>query len=234
MKNSKRVSRRNVAQQIGIAAGVSLLSPVIARAAAVTPEQTEGPFYPIDDQADKDTDLTLIEGHADPARGEVVLVRGRVLNTSGEPLDNVLVDIWQANDAGRYSHPGDTNKVSLDPNFQGWGIAKTNAEGGYGFKTIMPGAYQIPAADGGGLRCRHIHFKVSRPGFQDLTTQMYFDGDPLIEQDLVMADTPEDLRHLLIAHSNIDEDTRLPVYRFDIVLVAADTYWNKTYNQGTT
>lgn len=222
MKNYKNLSRRDVTKQIGIAAGISLLGPGIVKAAALTPEQTEGPFYPIDEQADKDMDLTLIEGHSETAEGETILVRGRVLDTSGQPLDDVLVDVWQANHFGRYSHPDDNSTAPLDPNFQGWGLTKTNAEGGYGLKTIKPGAYKTPTADGSGQRSGHIHFKVSRPGFEDLTTQMYFVGDPLIDQDFVMAETPLELRHLLIAHSTMDEVTRLPLYRFDLVLVASD------------
>jgi len=223
MKNYKNVSRRDVTKQIAIAAGISLLGPGITRASMQTPEQTAGPFYPIDEQADKDMDLTLIEGHSDTAEGETVLVRGSVFDTDGQPLDNALVDIWQANHFGRYSHPEDNSKTPLDPNFQGWGLTKSNAEGKYGFKTIKPGAYQFPLAYGSGQRCRHIHFKVSRPGFEDLTTQMYFYGDPLIGQDLVMAQTSPELRHLLIAQSTTDELTGLPLYQFDIVLVAADS-----------
>ncbi len=222
MRNYKNVSRRDVTKQIGIAAGISLLGPGITRAAMQTPGQTAGPFYPIDEQADKDMDLTLIEGHSETAEGETILVRGSVFDTRGQPLEDLLIDIWQANHFGRYSHPKDNSAAPLDPNFQGWGLTKTNAEGRYGLKTIKPGAYRIPAADGFGQRCRHIHFKVSRPGFEDLTTQMYFAGDPLIDHDLVMAKTPPELRHLLIAHSTTDEVTRLSLYRFDLVLVAAD------------
>ncbi len=222
MKKYKNISRRDVTKQIGIAAGISLLGPGITRAAALTPAQTEGPFYPIDEQADKDMDLTLIEGHSDTAEGETILVRGRVIDADGRPLDDALVDVWQANHFGRYSHPEDNSTAPLDPNFQGWSLTKTNAEGRYGLKTIKPGAYRLSAVDGSGQRCRHIHFKVSRLGFKDLTTQMYFHGDPLIDQDLVMARTPTELRHLLIADSITDEVTRLPLYRFDLVLVAAD------------
>ena len=222
MKKLTNISRRDVTKQIGIAAGISLLGPGITQAAAVRPEQTEGPFYPIDEQADMDMDLTLIEGHSETAEGETILIRGRLSDADGRPLDDALVDVWQANHFGRYSHPGDKNTAPLDPNFQGWGITKTNAEGRYGLKTIKPGAYRLSAVDGSVQRCRHIHFKVSRPGFKDLTTQMYFHGDPLIDQDLVMARTPTELRHLLIADSITDEVTRLPLYRFDLVLADAD------------
>jgi protocatechuate 3,4-dioxygenase beta subunit len=222
MTKHKKISRRDVTKQIGLAAGISLLALGVTRATAPTPEQVEGPFYPIDEQADKDMDLTLIEGHSETAEGEKILVRGRVSDANGRPLHDALVDVWQANHFGRYSHPEDKSTAPLDVNFQGWGVTKTNAEGRYGLKTIKPGAYRLSAVAGSGQRCRHIHFKVSRPGFKDLTTQMYFQGDPLIDQDLVMAETPTELRHLLIANLITDEVTRLPLYRFDLVLVDVD------------
>ena len=109
MKNYKNFSRRDVTRQIGIVAGISLLGPGITRAALQTPEQTDGPFYPIGEQADRDMDLTLIDGHAETAEGETILVRGCVFDTGKQPLDDVLIDIWQANHFGRYSHPADKN-----------------------------------------------------------------------------------------------------------------------------
>ncbi len=88
MKKHTNISRRDVTKQIGIAAGISLLGPGITQAAAVTPEQTEGPFYPIDEQADMDMDLTLIEGHSETAEGETILIRGRLSDADGRPLDD--------------------------------------------------------------------------------------------------------------------------------------------------
>ncbi|MFQ6003989.1 MAG: protocatechuate 3,4-dioxygenase [Woeseia sp.] len=202
-----------------MAASVSML-PGIARGMALTPRQTEGPFYPVDERADRDVDLTMIRGHAGSAQGEAILLRGRVLDVDGRPLDHALVDIWQANHFGRYSHPDDRNTAPLDPGFQGWGLTRTDTNGEYGFKTIRPGAYRLSPTAGSAQRCRHIHFKVSRPGFKNLTTQMYFRGDPLIENDIVMVDTPEELRHLLIADSITDEATGLELYQFDLVLQA--------------
>ncbi len=222
MKKNKTVTRRDVSKQIGIAAGISLLSPGIAKALVPTPEQVEGPFHPIDEQADTDLDLTLIEGHSESAEGETILVRGQVFDAEGLPLKDALVDVWQANHLGRYSHPEDPNTAPLDPNFQGWGLMTTDAEGRFSFKTIKPGAYPLSFLGEQGWRCRHIHFQVSRPGFGKLTTQMYFHGDPLIEQDLEIAKAPEELRHLLIAKSVSDETTGRPLYRFDVVLAAAD------------
>jgi len=222
MKKRNTVSRRDVSRQIGIAAGISLLGPGIAKALVPTPEQVEGPFHPIDEQADTDLDLTLIEGHSESAEGETILVRGQVFDAEGLPLKDALVDVWQANHLGRYSHPEDPNTAPLDPNFQGWGLMTTDAEGRFSFKTIKPGAYPLSFLGEQGWRCRHIHFQVSRPGFGKLTTQMYFHGDPLIEQDLEIAKAPEELRHLLIAKSVSDETTGRPLYRFDVVLAAAD------------
>lgn len=203
-------------------AGAALLGGGIARAAVPTPKQVEGPFHPIGEQADTDLDLTLIEGHTKPATGDVILVRGRVLGADGHPLKDALVDVWQANHHGRYSHPDDPNTAPLDSDFQGWGLLTTDTEGSYGFRTIKPGPYPLSFLGEDGWRCRHIHFKVSRPGHRPITTQMYFDGDPLIEQDLEIAKAPEELRHLLIAKAEPDEATGLPLYRFDVVLAAAE------------
>jgi protocatechuate 3,4-dioxygenase beta subunit len=147
-----------------------------------------------------------------------------VFDVEGKPLKDALVDVWQANHYGKYSHAEDPNTAPLDPDFQGWALIMTDSEGRFGFKTIKPGAYPLSFLGEEGWRCRHIHFQVSRPGFNKLTTQMYFDGDPLIEQDLEIAKAPEALRHLLIAKSIADELTGLPLYRFDVVLAAAGAY----------
>ena len=216
----KKITRRAVAGHLGIAGGASLLLPALARAATITPSQVEGPFHPIEEQADTDIDLTIIEGHAERAEGDVILVEGRVLDSEGRPIHNALVDVWQANHHGRYAHEGDPNTAPLDPNFQGWGLMKSAEDGHYGFKTIKPGAYPLKFLGYEGWRCQHIHFKVSHADYADLTTQMYFKGDPLIEQDEEIAKAPADQQHLLIADSTTDEATGLPKYRFDIYLDA--------------
>ena len=218
-KIRRGLTRRALSRQIGLAAGVTLVGSNLAGAAmAPTPKQVEGPFHPINAQSDTDTDLCVIEGHTEPAKGEVILVRGQVTDVNGQPLEGALVDVWQANHFGRYSHAKDPNTAPLDPNFQGWGLMKTDAQGRYGFKTIKPGAYPLSFLGGEGWRCRHIHFQVSRPGSEQLTTQMYFHGDPLIKQDAEIAKAPEPLRHRLIAKSTADAATGLPLYRFDIVV----------------
>lgn len=218
---SPHPTRRTVSTRLALCLGAAYVAPVRAMAGLITPSQVEGPFYPIDVNAERDVDLTRLEGHSEPATGEQILVRGVVAAADGNALPGAVVDIWQANHHGRYSHSGDPNTAPLDPNFQGWGVMKTSDAGGYGFKTIKPGAYPLSFLGGSGWRCRHIHMKVSCPGYKTLITQMYFEGDPLIEQDLEIAKAPEESRHLLIASATQDDDSGLLVYRFDITLAVA-------------
>ena len=217
------VSRRALTRHIAIGAGISMFAGryTIGATPVPTPEQVEGPFYPVSELADRDLDLTRAPGRSKSAAGEVILVRGRVFDTNGQPVPSALIDVWQANHHGRYDHPDDDNPALLDPNFHGWGLMNTDIEGAYGFKTIKPGAYNISNNNNQGIRCRHIHFKVSCPGSKPLTTQMYFRGDPLIAQDALIKEAPEELRHLLIADAKPDVATGLPVYGFDIVLASA-------------
>ncbi|MCB0385838.1 MAG: hypothetical protein KDD43_10640 [Bdellovibrionales bacterium] len=140
----------------------------------LTPRQTEGPFYPVSDQADKNNDLTVIRGANQEARGQRIHILGQVLDEQCRPVEGALVEIWQACDTGRYNHPNDPNPAELDPNFQYWGQDITDADGRYSFRTIIPGRYPASAT---WLRPPHIHYKVHKRGFHELTTQMYFKGD---------------------------------------------------------
>lgn len=212
--------RRRLSQSIGAGVGLCLLKPMEAFARVVTPYQVEGPFYPDIPQADTDLDLCNIEGNTQSATGEQLLIRGTVKDLNGRPIAGAKVDIWQANHYGRYSHSADRNTAPLDPNFQGWGIVQSDQSGHYGFKTIKPGPYPLSFLGESGMRCRHIHFKVSHPDFNNLTTQMYFEGDPLISQDLEIAKVPKQHQHLLIAKSTVDTDSGLPLYRFDLTMKA--------------
>ena len=214
------LTRRTLSGRLALCLAAGYVAPIRAMAGLITPSQVEGPFYPIDVDAERDVDLTRLEGHVEPATGEQILVRGVVAAVDGTALPGAVVDIWQANHHGRYSHSKDPNTAPLDPNFQGWGVMKTSDAGNYGFKTIKPGAYPLSFLGGSGWRCRHIHMKVSCPGYKPLITQMYFEGDPLIEQDLEIAKAPEEARHLLIAPVTRDDDSGLPLYRFDITLAA--------------
>src|SRR3984893_3645805 len=143
-----------------------------------TPGQILGPFYPLGELT-QNSDLTRVPGRSGRAEGQVLMVMGRVLNLSGEPVRNAKVEVWQANAYGRYTHPSDPNPAPLDANFEGSAILTTDSDGRYRFKTIKPAAY--PAGPNR-MRPAHIHFQVS--GRQDrLVTQMYFEGDPYNNTD---------------------------------------------------
>ncbi|MEO0330006.1 MAG: protocatechuate 3,4-dioxygenase subunit beta [Pseudomonadota bacterium] len=130
-----------------------------------------------------ETDNDLVHNFAQPgesAIGPRIQVHGRVLDEFGHPVQNTLVEIWQANSGGRYRHKNDTYLAPLDKNFSGCGRTMTDEDGTYQFFTIQPGAYPWPNHENA-WRPMHIHFSVFGPAFaQRLITQMYFEGDPLI------------------------------------------------------
>jgi protocatechuate 3,4-dioxygenase beta subunit len=213
VNDSNKINRRTIILAgAGIAASAAAAT-VVAAASTPTPANPEGPFYPKHQQLDKDTDLTLVEGRAERARGQVIRVEGRVLDEAGQPVQGALVDIWQANAQGRYQHEDDPATAPLDPNFQGWGMVKTDEQGRYAFTTIKPGAYSV---DGDWSRPPHIHFKISRRGYHELTTQMYFAGESLNDTDRLLRDVPEDRRGLLVV--DFEEADGVPKGQFPIVL----------------
>ena len=179
MSEKEKMNRR-AALKIGLAALAGTGSVANAANAEVTPKQTEGPFFPTKDQDDKDRDMTMIQGNKEAAKGDVIYLTGQVVDQNGDPVEGALVDIWQANAAGRYHHERDTNPAKVDPNFQGWCQLKTDAKGNYNVKTIKPGAY--PATKKW-WRPPHIHFKVAKRGYIELTTQLYFEGEKLNDKD---------------------------------------------------
>lgn len=185
----KGLSRRGILK-IGGASALALgASRVIgADICQNTPAQVEGPFYPVAPQADTNTDLTRVNGKNQLAQGTVIYVSGRVLDQSCAPVSGVTVEIWQACRTGKYNHPGDSANPSwLDPNFQYWGIALTDNNGAYSFKTIQPGHYQ---AAPNWMRPPHIHFKVHKNGIRELITQMYFLGNRYNDADLILKSVP--------------------------------------------
>lgn len=148
-----------------------------------TAPQTEGPFYPGEKKFSSIQDLTWVPGKTVRAKGQVVYITGKVLDSYCKPIKNANVEIWQACESGKYNNPKDPNPAPIDPNFLYWSEAYTDDQGFYSFKTIVPGAY--PAAAGWN-RPPHIHFKISALGYHELTTQMYFKGDALNDQDLIL------------------------------------------------
>jgi protocatechuate 3,4-dioxygenase beta subunit len=227
LHSNNQISRRDVIK-LGLTTGTLSLTGIAcsnstAKPAQWTPRQTEGPFYPIHDQRDKDIDLTLVHGRGKHAEGDVIHVRGRVLDTNGNLLNRAFVEIWQANKWGRYRHARDPNRAPLDPNFQGWGQTVSNERGEYGFKTILPGAY--PAGPGW-TRPPHIHFKVAKKGFMPLTTQMYFPGQTLNEIDRILqSHSPAEQKMLIATEQSDDNDANSTdgnrIFVFDIVLRGA-------------
>jgi protocatechuate 3,4-dioxygenase beta subunit len=136
-----------------------------------------------------DADLTT--RHAGEPLGERIIVTGRVLDSDGMPVRDTLIEIWQANSAGRYAHAVDDHPAPLDPNFDGGGRCVTDSDGRYKFTTIKPGPYpwrNHPNA----WRPAHIHFSLFGRAFtQRLITQMYFPGDPLFVQDPIFNSVPD-------------------------------------------
>ncbi len=151
---------------------------------------------PMTAQLDKDADITLVEGRTETASGEVIVIRGSVIDESLAPVAGAIVDAWQANTHGRYHHEDDPNPAPEDPNFQGWAKLKTENDGSFTIRTIVPGAYPIDEA---WWRPPHIHFKVAKRGYHELTTQMYFEGNELNDRDRLLQElTPAEQSRLVV------------------------------------
>ena len=180
-----------------------------------------GPVFGRDRVAPGDADLTA--QHEGTPLGQRIIVAGRVLDSDGRPVRGGLVEVWQANSAGRYRHPGDDHPAPLDPNFSGFGRALTDGDGNYRFTTVRPGAYPW-RNHANAWRPAHIHFSLFGIELrQRLVTQMYFENDPLFFQDPIFNSVPADARQLLICRLDIENtipDVAL-AYRFDIVLRGA-------------
>jgi protocatechuate 3,4-dioxygenase beta subunit len=184
-----------------------------------TLSEVTGPLFGRGDVGRDDWDLT--HQHPGEPIGERIAVTGRVLDQDGRPVSGTLVEVWQANAAGRYRHQNDQHGAPLDPNFTGCGRALTDAEGRYHFLTIRPGSYpwrNHPNA----WRPAHIHFSLFGQAFATrLVTQMYFPGDPLLAHDPIFQGTADEkARQRLV--STFDWESTTPEFalgfRFDIVL----------------
>lgn len=184
-----------------------------------TLSETTGPVFGHVPVQASDSDLT--RQHEGEPLGERIIVSGRVLDEDGRPVPHTLIEIWQANAAGRYVHLRDQHPAPLDPNFSGAGRVVTDAEGRYSFTTIKPGAYPWRNHHNA-WRPAHIHFSLFGPSFLSrIITQMYFPGDPLFPFDPIFQTiTDAKARERLI--SKFDLATTAPEwalgYQFDIVL----------------
>jgi protocatechuate 3,4-dioxygenase beta subunit len=213
----KKISRRKVIGLGMLGSFASVLgSSSLAKALALmpTPEETEGPFYPVKNQKDKDEDLTQINGYLGGASGQHIVVGGHVTDIYGNAVENTLLDIWQADANGRYRHPRDSNKAKLDQNFQGWAVIQTDDKGSFRFKTVMPGAYPV---SGTWIRPPHIHLKIFKPGYLPLTTQMYFPDQELNKKDLLLSRKSIIEQSAMMARK-IGQQGNLIIYEYNVVL----------------
>lgn len=166
-----------------------------------------------------DADLTA-HGKGQPL-GEKIIVSGRVLDEDSTPVRDSLIELWQANAAGRYRHPKDTHPAPLDPNFPGWGKTMTDDTGRYRFVSIKPGPYPWGNHDKA-WRPAHIHFSLFGNLYaQRLVTQMYFPGDPLFAHDPIFQSVSDpDARERMVCRFSLEltEGGEALGYEFDIVL----------------
>jgi len=188
-----------------------------------TLSELNAPVYGWWPVGDADRDLTR-QREGEP-QGERIIVAGRLLDEDARPIAGALIELWQANAAGRYRHVKDDHPAPLDPNFTGAGRAITDADGRYQFTTIKPGAYPWRNHDNA-WRPAHVHFSVFGSSFRTrLVTQMYFPGDPLFAHDPIMQSIPDErARQRLVARFDLSL-TRAEWalgYAFDIVVRGRD------------
>jgi len=185
----------------------------------VTLSEITGPAFPKEIVSPEAFDLT--RQHKGQPLGERIAVSGRVIDEDGRPIRNTLVEIWQANAAGRYLHKNDQHDAPLDPNFTGEGHTFTDDDGRYRFITIRPGAYPWKNHYNA-WRPQHIHFSLFGPAFATrLVTQMYFPGDPLLEFDPIFHSVPDEAarRRMISSFDWLSTEPDLSLgFRFDIVL----------------
>ena len=232
IKNSRRMDRRDLFRRGiaigGLAAGTVSFGQVCG---LPTGAQGQGPFFPhegtpvipVKENQDpnlpialsNDNDLTFVQGVEGQADGQVVYLTGRVLNENCQPIPDATIILWQASSTGAYNHNRDSANRSfrhpvtgeqmerkIDPSFQYWGRALTDAAGGYLFKTIIPGFYPADV-NGGWYRPPHLHIMVSAMGYPQFVTQMYFRGEDIVDNDWIQQLNTEDL--LLQTPSITDE-----------------------------
>ncbi|MGH3441140.1 MAG: protocatechuate 3,4-dioxygenase subunit alpha [Nitriliruptorales bacterium] len=178
--------------------------------ADLTPSQTLGPFF--HDAMLRDDGTNVLAGPG--VEGELVRIEGRVVDGAGDPVDDALVEVWQANRHGRYRHPADDRDLPLDPDFVGWGRSGTDGDGIFWFVTVKPGG--VPHPDGG-EQAPHLLVTVQARGLLDrLLTRLYFADEDANASDPVLSAVPADRRGTLVAAR--DDSGDVPTYRFDIRL----------------
>lgn len=176
----KQPTRRNFLTALGLSTAGLMVPGAFAEELTRTATVEEGPYYPYQLPLDTDNDLLIVNDSLTPAVGEVTHLSGRLLDSSGRPMRNALIEIWQVDSTGTYLRarkPG----VKYDANFQGFGRFLTGSTGEYYFRTIKPIAY-------GGRPAPHIHFAVKMKGREKWTTQLFVKGDPGNDKDSLYRD----------------------------------------------
>ena len=214
----RRLTRRNLLKQIHILSMGFVTLPLaqINQQYHLTPQQIEGPFYPVKFPLDDDNDLTWISDRNKQAKGEKIIISGQIFTPEHQPIPTAKVEIWQACSSGRYNHPYDPNNAPIDPNFQGWGWTNTNQDGSYVFKTVKPGSYPVTSS---WRRPPHIHFKVTLPNQKEFITQLYFSEDNTLNQrDKILQRIPDHQQSLVITHLIKDEILKIRIGEFNLVI----------------
>ena len=209
---SRRVFLGSVAASLGASAFFTVPG-LFAEELTRTPRMTEGPFYPDRLPLDTDSDLVIVNNSITPAVGTITHLTGRVLNSNGDPLRDLVVEIWQVDNRGVYLHTADSGRRQRDTNFQGFGRATTNAQGEYRFRTIRPVPY--PG------RTPHIHVKIKRGDRELLTTQLFISGHSQNRTDGIFRELrdPIDRELVLVDFNPVPASTTgEQTARFDIVL----------------
>jgi protocatechuate 3,4-dioxygenase beta subunit len=193
---------------------LAFLTPYqFAEELARTPRLTEGPFYPDKLPLDTDNDLIIVNKSLTPAVGVVTHLTGRVLDTNGSAIKDAVVEIWQVDGKGVYLHTADSSRRKRDTNFQGFGRCTTTAKGGYRFRTIKPVPY--PG------RTPHIHVKVKKGRRELVTTQIFINGHPQNNPDMVLGGIRDPFdRELVLVDFKPIKDSKIGELsaNFDIVV----------------
>ena len=179
-----------------------------------TPYVTIGPYFPWE-FSDVHYDLTQCNGQH--ARGERILLTGRVLELGAKPTVNTILEIWQPDANGIFCNPLDPRFAQADPGFIGWGRARTDGDASYKFITVKPGASR---EEDGTIRCPHANLMVLAIGItRNLVTTVFFSDSPGTVSDPVLNCVPPADRRKLFAvrDPSLDADG-LPAYRFDLIL----------------
>ena len=206
-------SRRRLIRSLALAGGALFTTRgLFAEMLTLTPRTTAGPYYPDHLPLDQDNDLIRITDDITPAVGTITNVAGRVLDKDGQPLKGALVELWQADDAGRYIHSNGVQPgKKRDAHFQGYGKFETASDGGWKFRTIKPGIYTG--------RTRHFHFGITLPGQRRFTTQLVFAGESANERDGVLNGIRDAVqRASVIREFKADADTKELSGTWDIVM----------------